>query len=201
MIFMLDTSEELDAVAAELGCEAVGQLLTPLTQRVRKSDLFGIDNGCFAAFNEVGFLSLLERERPYVKLCKFVTVPDVVCSARRTLEVFRELAFRPELAGYPKALAIQNGQEDLEIPWSQIQAIFIGGDNKFKDSACCAHIIKAAQLLKKWVHVGRVNGKWRFARFMELGADSADGTGISRFTHMRHNIKAFLAHPTFGFEE
>lgn len=187
MIALLDTSEDLKKCAAELGAD-VGQLLTPLTRfTLKHPELpWGMDNGAFARFEEKSFLSLLTREEPHKATCLFVTVPDIVGSARRTLEVFER--WKSRLATWPIALAIQDGQQDLEIPWDDIAAVFIGGSTDFKVSPHAAHVIKAAKVLGKWAHVGRVNDPARFAYFEKLGADSIDGTGISRYSHMREAI-------------
>lgn len=131
-------------------------------------------------------MALLDREANSKEHCKFVTVPDVVSSARRTLEVFDR--WKDRLEGWTLALAIQDGQELLPIPWDDIGAVFIGGSNTFKLGQHAIHVIKAAQLLGKWVHVGRVNDGERFEHFVKLGVDSIDGTGISRYTHMRKAI-------------
>lgn len=173
--------------AAELCCD-VGQLLTPLTRfRLQRPALpWGMDNGAFARFEEKSFLSLLQREEHHKATCLFVTAPDVVGSARRTLEVFER--WKGQLASWPIALAIQDGQQDHEIPWDEIAAVFVGGTTEFKLSPQAAHVIKAAKILGKWAHVGRVNDAARFAYFEELGADSIDGTGISRYSHMRRAI-------------
>jgi hypothetical protein len=40
----------------------------------------------------------------------------------------------------------------------------------------------------KYVHVGRVNTPGRFRYFEDLEVDSIDGTGLSRYTHMREEI-------------
>lgn len=188
VIALLDTSEDLMVCQEELGCP-VEQLLTPLTRFKRKNAeaRFAIDNGAFAGFEKKAFLSLLEREREAMHLCRFVAVPDVVGSARRTLEVFQHWRF--ELCGWPLALVLQDGQENLEIPWKGIEAIFIGGSTEFKLSEAVKHCIKAARAMDKWVHVGRVNSPERFDKFEALGADSIDGTGISRYSHMRKRIK------------
>lgn len=187
MLVLLDTSEDLAVCGAELGCD-VGQLLTPLTRfTLQRSELpWAIDNGAYARFEEKSFLSLLQREEHHKASCLFVTAPDVVGSARRTLEAFRY--WKGQLAAWPLALAIQDGQQDLDIPWSDIVAVFIGGTNAFKLSPHAVHVIKAAKIMKKWSHVGRVNDPSRFAYFEELGADSIDGTGISRYSHMREAI-------------
>lgn len=187
MIALLDNGQDLDDCAAEIGCD-VGQLLTPLT-RYRLRDParpWAIDNGAFAAFDADAFLTLLQREDHHKARCLFVTAPDVVGSARRTLEVFE--FWKERLSGWPIALACQDGQEHLPIPWDDIAAVFIGGSTNWKAGEHAAHIIKAAKAIGKWVHVGRVNHAARFDHFEKLGADSIDGTGISRYSHMREAI-------------
>jgi hypothetical protein len=87
------------------------------------------------------------------------------------------------------ALACQDGQEHLPIPWDSIAAVFIGGSTSWKASHHVIHIIKAAKILQKHVHVGRINDPLRWKHFEDLGADSCDGTGISRYSHMRQAIK------------
>jgi hypothetical protein len=185
MLVLLDNGQDLDECAEELGCE-VGQLLTPLTRYRLRTDVFAIDNGSFAGFEIPAFLSLLEREKHNRDKCLFVAAPDVVASARRTLEVFERWKLR--LAGWPLALVCQDGQEDLPLPWDDIAAVFIGGSTNWKCSHHAEHIIRAAKALEKWVHVGRINGPERFKHFENLGADSCDGTGLARYTHMRKNI-------------
>jgi hypothetical protein len=187
VIALLDTSEDIRIAQNELGCP-VEQLLTPLTrfQRQDRSKHFAIDNGSFTRFDETSFRSLLERESVDYELCRFVTVPDIVGSARRTLEVFSYWCHR--LPNWSLALVAQDGQEDLEIPWSQIRTIFIGGTTKFKLSTAAADIVKTAKAIGKWVHAGRVNTPGRFEYFEDLGADSIDGTGLARFSWMREQI-------------
>lgn len=187
MIVLLDTSHDLEVCAAELGCE-VGQLLTPLTGfRLRDPEKpWAIDNGAFARFDPKAFAARLKRQEHDKRNCLFVTAPDVVGSARRTMEVFER--WKDRLDGWPIALAMQDGQEDLSIPWGDIKAIFIGGSTNWKLSECAAQCIKAAQALDKWVHVGRVNDPARFSHFEQLGVDSIDGSGIARYSHMREAI-------------
>jgi hypothetical protein len=161
------------------------QLLTPLTRFKLQypEEPFCVDNGCFKRFLVDQFLALLDREKVNRKRCVFVAVPDVVGSARRTLEVFEHWA--PKLSGWPLALVAQDGLESLPIPWQSISAVFIGGSTKWKLGPHAAETIKAAKAIGKWVHVGRVNTP---ARFEELGADSIDGSGLARFSHMRTAI-------------
>ena len=201
MIVLLDTSESLATCAAELGCD-VGQLLTPLTRfRLQRTELpWAIDNGAYAGFDYKAFLSLLAREEHHRDESKFLTVPDVVGSATKTLAQFRLWA--PRLQGWSLAFACQDGQERVQIPW-EVDAIFIGGSTKWKVSKHAVDIVKEAKDRGKWVHIGRVNNVCRYEGFAALGADSCDGTGLSRFTHMREGIgnrdnqeKLFESNPT-----
>lgn len=187
MIVMVDTSHDFDECEKELGCD-VEQLLTPLTRflRQRKDAYFAVDNGAFSNFEAEGFMSLLKREWDARRLCRFVAVPDVVGDARRTLEVFER--WHTKLSGWPIALVLQDGQENLPIPWECIQAVFIGGSTQWKLGIHAAACVKAAKALDKWVHAGRVNTPARFEYFEKLGADSIDGTGLSRFSWMRERI-------------
>jgi len=187
MIALLDNGQGLDQCEAEIGAP-VGQLLTPLTRYTLRDPErpWAIDNGGFSMLDINGLLSLLKREQHRKDKCIFVTVPDIVGSARRTLEVFER--WTEKLSGWKLALVCQDGQEHLPIPWDDISAVFIGGSTEWKVSIHTEHIIRAAKALEKWVHVGRVNGPERFSHFEKMGADSCDGTGIARYTHMRKAI-------------
>jgi hypothetical protein len=200
MLALLDNGQDLDECAAEMGCE-VGQLLTPLTRyRLRDpSKPWAIDNGFFSCTDVNAYLALLSRERHRQRQCLFVTLPDVVGSARRTLEVYDIWRRREDLRGWRRALVCQDGQEHLPIPWDDISAVFIGGSTNWKCGEYAVHIIKAAQALGKWVHVGRVNGAERWEHFEKLGVDSADGTGLARYSHMRRAIADRHQQPRMDF--
>jgi hypothetical protein len=187
MIALLDNGQDLNECADEIGCE-VGQLLTPLTRyRLRDpSRPWAVDNGGYSGLDITGLMTLLAREDHHKAQCLFVAVPDVVGAARRTLEVFER--WKGRLAGWRLALVCQDGQEDLPMPWDDIDAVFIGGSTKWKCGQHVEHIIRAAKALEKWVHVGRVNDPTRFKHFEDLGADSCDGTGIARYSHMRKAV-------------
>lgn len=187
MIALLDNGQDLGECEAEIGV-AVGQLLTPLTRyKLRDPQRpWAIDNGGYSGLDIRSLMSLLQREEHRRDQCLFVTAPDVVGSARRTLEVFEHWA--PKLNGWKVALACQDGQEHLPIPWNEIDAVFIGGSTSWKCGPHSEHIIRAAKALEKWVHVGRVNDPERYEHFAKLGAHSCDGTGIARYTHMREAI-------------
>lgn len=187
MIVLLDTSQDLTQCEGELGVP-VEQLLTPLTRYLpqRPDQEFAIDNGGFSGFKLAAFERLLEKHFDRRHLCRFVALPDVVASARRTLEAFDY--WYPKLDGWKRALVAQDGLEALPIPWDRVDAVFIGGSTEWKLGKHAADVIRTAKICSKWVHVGRVNTPGRFEYFDGLGADSIDGTGLSRYTWMRERI-------------
>lgn len=188
MIVLLDTSpsQGIKNCGAELNCD-VGQLLTPLTRYLlQHPELpWAVDNGAFSGFNEKAFESLLRREFHHRHHCKFVCAPDVVADFGKTLELFYE--WKDRLKDWPIAFVLQDGLQISHIPWKDIAAVFVGGTNKFKGSFVLWECLKAAKSMGKWVHIGRVNNPNRFNYFYDI-ADSCDGTGISRYTHMRQAI-------------
>lgn len=188
MIVLFDTSHDLSVCEQEIGYPAE-QLFTPLTRYTNRHPdrSFAIDNGAFSRFDRQAFEALLKREKDRRDQCHFVAVPDVVGSAKRTLEVFDH--WFPRLGGWPLALVCQDGQENESIPWDVINAVFIGGSTKWKTSLHAIACIKAAQALGKWVHVGRVNTPRRFEWCLNLGVNSIDGSGISRYSKMRLKIR------------
>lgn len=195
MIALLDNGQDLAECEREIGVP-VGQLLTPLTgYRLRDpARPWAADNGGFKELNVPGLLSLLARNADHRATCLFVAVPDIVFYAQRTLELFAH--FAPQLEGWPLALVCQDGQENLPIPWAHIVAVFIGGSTSWKCGPHAGAIIKTAKILGKHVHVGRVNHPDRWQHFEKMGADSADGTGLARYTHMRAAIAARGQNPT-----
>lgn len=188
MIIMLDVGpKQLETARKDLnGKIKIGQLLTPLTRYTDHGLTYGIDNGAFSRFDSKGFMSLLERQKNNKDRCMFVAVPDVVGSARRTLEIFDK--WKSKLSNWPLALVAQDGLEDLSIPWDDISAIFIGGSTEWKLGKNAEAVIKCALALDKWVHVGRVNTPNRLDKFTNMGVHSVDGSGISRFSWQRRNL-------------
>jgi hypothetical protein len=180
MMYLLDCSPTSYAKKLEESGEYIlGQLLTPLTRFRNLGGTFAIDNGAFSGFSRREFSNLLRRQQVNRDRCLFVTIPDIVGNARRTLETWK---MRHDFApNWPHALVAQNGLEDLDIPWSEMTAVFIGGDDNFKDSNAAYDIVKTAKILGRHVHVGRVNGAKRYMAYSNLGADTCDGSGVSRF--------------------
>jgi len=185
MIMMLDCSQKYFNEAKELiagRSVQLGQLRTPLTKYKAIPDVpIGIDNGCFSGKLRKESWKRIISEHKEDENLKFVCMPDVVGDARRTLELF--YYFQHRCGEIPTALVSQDGLEDMTIPWGQIDAIFVGGTNAFKDGKESMAIAKTAKILGKWVHVGRVNSAERIKHWMGV-ADSFDGSGIAKYRHM-----------------
>jgi hypothetical protein len=192
MKFLIDKSPK--DVARKTGLHpslVAGQLLTPLTRYRNAGGVFAIDNGAFSGFRSDDFAALLQREEQNRERCLFVTVPDVVAAGRRTLEIWK---FRHNIVRHwPLALVAQDGMEDLEIPWGEMAAVFIGGGDPWKDSKASLDIVKTAKTLGKHVHVGRVNTAKRFKLFTDAGADTCDGSGVAMYDHMLDDIAKALS--------
>jgi hypothetical protein len=120
--------------------------------------------------------------------CIFVTVPDVVGRADATLELFHEWLPALRERGLPPAFVAQDGAEDMDLPWDDFDALFIGGSTEWKEGPGAARLAREAKRRGKWVHWGRVNTRRRFDLIMATGAcDSFDGSKFARWakTYLR----------------
>ena len=93
------------------------------------------------------------------------------------------MLFRSRFAagGYRLCLVLQDGAEDLDIPWEETPAVFIGGIDPWKESRACRDLIRTAQTFGLHVHCGRVNQIKRFEYMAGLGVNTCDGSGVARF--------------------
>jgi len=183
MKIMLDKSPvKIDEYRDKYGHEFL-QLRTPLTSNSLHGCPYGLDNGCFTTFKRKTWERMLCEAREHKPI--FVCLPDIVGSAQRTIELFKE--FEHITNGLPRALVVQDGIGVQTINWSRVKAIFVGGSDQFKISSEAIAVAKTAKMLGKWVHVGRVNTPLRVQNWIGL-ADSIDGSGISRFDHMLESV-------------
>ena len=159
------------------------QLRTPLTRYKLAGVPYGLDNGCFSGFREREWEKLLDEARSEEwdingSNIKFVCAPDFVGCAVRTLDLFN--VFKRRLNGLPRAIVLQDGIGRVQIPWDEVDAVFVGGSDTFKTSKEAMDACKVAKMLGKWVHIGRVNSSERVEYWRGI-ADSIDGSGMSRF--------------------
>jgi hypothetical protein len=125
------------------------------------------------------FLSWVKARAGYADRCRFIVAPDVLCDAAATAVRSAPMLSAIRAAGFPAALVAQNGLEDLAVPWSSFDALFIGGDTAWKLGPAARSLVSQARDRGKWVHMGRVNSWARLRYAHQIGCDSADGTYLA----------------------
>lgn len=198
--------------------QRLGHLITPSTGNaistiVATGRPWAADNGAFTGFDADAFRRMLELIRGNPR-CLFVTCPDAVGDARATAMLFETWAPTIRDLGLPVAWVAQDGAEDLPRPWDRggeipIRALFIGGSTRWKLGRPAADLAAEARRRSIWVHMGRVNTRRRFVRAAEIGCDSVDGSGFSRWPDERipkalrwldyaNNQRTFFTQPDHG---
>jgi len=130
----------------------------------------------------------------YRDRCLFVTVPDVVGDAARTVDAYWQ--WNQHFTGWPLAFAAQDGQERLAFPDDDWQVLFVGGSTDWKLSTACEDVIGQAQALGKRIHIGRVNWWKRYAHFRRMpGSEgwTCDGTR-TRFDGTTRTVAAWAGY-------
>ena len=177
MKILIDSGGKLLQRRIEMWPEKVaGQLITPLSGARRYHDVFAFDNGAYTQFKEKRFIALLKREYEHRDKCLFVAVPDKVGSHNETLKMWS--AYNHLADGYKKAFVAQDGYEGYP---DGTECLFIGGTNDFKDTQESFDAVVDAKKAGLFVHVGRVTGVKRFMFYEDAGADTCDGSGLTRF--------------------
>jgi hypothetical protein len=105
---------------------------------------------------------------------------DIFCigHARPTLELFHKHVGLVKELGFPVAFVAQDGIEEMldEVPWAEIDAIFLGGSDDFKIGEAGRIVTARAKAEGKLVHMGRVNSERRLTIANSWDCDTADGT-------------------------
>jgi hypothetical protein len=160
-------------------------ILSPAGTLTTQSMKYGLDNGAWSAFqqgrpfNDLAFMRAVEKVG---EGADWIVLPDIVAGGMRSLDL--SLAWMDRLRGLPTPLliAVQNGMEldDVRRHLSPSIGIFIGGDTAWKESTAIAW----GQLARRrncYLHVGRVNTARRIAICAAAGANSYDGSSVTRF--------------------
>lgn len=170
----------------------LGVLLTPADWHATESILstglaWAADNGCFGGLDDKAFRRMLNRIAGLPRL-QWVVCPDQVADAGATLRLFDE--WEPVLRshGVPIAFVAQNGQEKFDVPWDRFDALFLGGAEtadgaEWKLSQAAIGLASAAKAKGKLLHVGRVNSLRRLKMTYDMGADSVDGSSLSKWAN------------------
>lgn len=165
-----------------------GYMLSLSGKIFEPKNIWMLDNGAFTnKFKLKKWIKVLNELKPYTSSCKGIVIPDVLYDAKKTLDAFYKFVGHVD-SKYPIAFVAQNGIENIKIPWDEFDALFIGGDNKFKMSSI--DLIFDAKSRGKWVHVGRVNSQKRIEFFWM--ADSCDGTHFIKSTNLIRSCQNFL---------
>lgn len=162
-----------------------GALITPqMGNRIPDGVIWAGDNGCFnprvaAKFKTADYLAWVAKHRP--ESCLFINARDVVGDARATLELALPMLPQIRALGFRAGFVAQEGIEELEVPWSEFDCLFVGGKaTAWKLGPIAKRLCCEAKARGKWVHVGRVNSEMRVTYCAEeLEADSCDGTFIA----------------------
>lgn len=171
----------------------VGRLIVPAArnnpQNVRDGRPWAGDNGALSGFNAEAFIRMLDDHRG-LPGCLFIAAPDVVKkhadgsivgNAKATLAQFPRWARIIRAFGFPAALVLQDGIQPSDVPWDITDAVFVGGSTAFKYSREVCEIVGIANALGKHAHMGRVVGPGRFWHAKQIGIQSYDTSGFSRF--------------------
>lgn len=134
-----------------------------------------IDNGCFAGgWTEGYWLRWLRDFAPRNSL--FAVVPDVLADPVATNARWTHYAAKVRRLGFPLAYVAQDGVRARDIPWSEVDVLFIGGTTDWKESPAVEGLLLDAQWRGKRTHMGRVNTYRRLQLARDWGCESADGT-------------------------
>lgn len=143
---------------------------------------YALDNGAWHCFQHklpYDEKAFLEAYRKLGKGADFCVLPDIVAGGLSSLEY--SLSWLPRLNDCPNYLAVQDGMEVLDIlPIKGIAGIFVGGTTEWKELTMPAWG-SVARLKGIRLHVGRVNSKRRVHLCEAAGADSFDGSSVSRY--------------------
>lgn len=139
------------------------------------------DNAVFADRypGDEKYLAWLAKRTWAAERCTFAVAPDVVGDARATVARSGPMLARIRAAGFPVALALQDGADLLALPWSEFDVAFIGGTTEWKIGEHMKALAHKAKEQGKWVHMGRVNSARRVRIASAMGCDSVDGTFLA----------------------
>lgn len=137
------------------------------------------DTGCYAnpaKYSDERYLTYLADRAAHRERCLFATAPDVWSDAAATAEKARPVLREIRQLGLPAALVAQPGMTAGQVPWDEIDALFIGGPNEWQFSRGAWELAAIARGRGKHVHRGRVNSYRRLREAQLQGCHSADGT-------------------------
>ena len=162
-----------------------GAFWSPLRARFRTEGFrYALDNGAWTAFQKGQAFNEAKFERAFAKLgagADFVVAPDIVAGGVASLRVTER--WLPKLGAARLVLVpAQNGMvaDDVRPLLGPRVGIFLGGDTEWKLATMRAWG-ELARDVGCYYHVGRVNSRRRIRMCHEAGADSFDGTSVTKY--------------------
>jgi hypothetical protein len=188
--------------------EAVGagNLISPKAERSTVLNYWALDNGRYISFLQrargekdtwsfddwYNMVLWASHVKPLRRL-KFPStkpqwgvVPDIVGDPKGTREEFYRYKDYLVEAGIPLAYAVQDGAKPSDVP-SGVEVVFVGGSKNWKwDTAemWCKEFPR--------VHIGAVNSLDGFILSAQYGAESVDGSKITRNARQKKDFIDFL---------
>lgn len=160
-------------------------LLSPAGSLNPKGRPYALDNGAWTAHQQGTDFDIDAFMRAVDKVGEFaewIVLPDIVMGGQRSLDL--SLSWLEKLAGLPSRLliAVQNGIEvdDVRSYLNPSVGIFVGGDTAWKEQTTPTWG-SLARRRNCYLHVGRVNSQRRIGICAAAGADSFDGTSVTRY--------------------
>ena len=160
-------------------------LLSPAGSLNPRGRSYALDNGAWSAFQHGtsfdgdAFMRAVDKVGEHAD---WIVLPDIVMGGERSLAL--SLTWLDRLKDLPTQLliAVQNGftTEDVRSYLNPMVGIFVGGDTAWKEETTPMW----GSLCRRrncYLHVGRVNSQRRIAICAAAGADSFDGTSVSRY--------------------
>lgn len=169
------------AVRDAMRAGQLGMIATPAAgNRVETGVDWIADNAAYTGRypGDDRYLTWLTNRAAHRRRCAFATAPDIVGDAAATWARSQPMLPRIRALGYPAALVAQDGLEHLDIDWTAIDALFLGGSTAWKLGAAAARLTAHARSLGLHVHMGRVNSLRRLQYAATIGAHSVDGTHL-----------------------
>jgi hypothetical protein len=147
---------------------------------------WALDNGAWGCrqrgvpFDSAAFLFALAR---WGLAADFIVLPDVVCGGLASLEMSLRWLPLVRMYGRPMLIPVQDGMRpsDLRAYVDADTGIFVGGSTDWKERS----LRMWGQLRREtgcYLHVGRVNSARRIQLAIDAGAESCDGTSLSRYS-------------------
>lgn len=185
IVLVSGATEDVAEAPASIGVLVVPRQRARLESLSLRGRVWAVDNGAFTGLDYEGFERLLGEVSSVsgvsgVSPCRFVAAPDVVADCEGTLRKFRVWGRMIRSLGLPVALVAQDGLTVPQVPWDELDALFVGGSTDWKMGQDAETLLAYAAARGKWRHVGRVNSRRRMQHFYGL-TDSIDGSGFSKW--------------------